>query len=75
MALFTSTDLQTAKTAYLRAISEGIASASIAGEQVVAFTPDQWETLLNRIQQDLAGANPNAVFGMRRLKTIPGGAG
>ncbi len=73
MSLFTQSDLVAAKTAYLRAITEGNASATIAGQTVTAYTPDQWETLLKRIQNDLAGATP--TFGMRTLRTVPGGAG
>ena len=73
MALFTTTDRDTVKTALITAATEGIASVSVAGQTVQQYTLDQLQKLLAVIVQDLASANPRG--GMRLVKTIPPGAG
>jgi hypothetical protein len=73
MALFTEADRDAIKAAYLTAMVEGIASASIGGQTVTGWNADQWLKALNSIQQDLA--NENALGGMRIRKTIPPAAG
>lgn len=69
MALFTTADRDAVKTALITAATEGIASVSIAGQSVQAYTLDQLRSLLEMIQADLAVAE--AGFGIRMVKTIP----
>ena len=73
MARWTEADHAAVKSAYLQAAVDGIASASIAGQQITAWTADQWEKLLTRIEADLASVQPRG--GMRMVKTIPPGTG
>ena len=73
MALFTTADRDAVKTALITAATEGIASVSVAGQQVQSYTLDQLHKLLQAIQQDLAAGN--ARGGMRMVKTIPPAAG
>lgn len=73
MARWTEADHAAVKAAYLQAAVDGIASANIGGQQVTAWTADQWSKLLDRIEADLASLQPHG--GMRMVKTIPPGAG
>ena len=75
MALFTTADRDAVKTALITAATEGIASVSISGQSVTAYTLDQLRKLLEMIQEDLAATNPNSLGGMRIRKTIPPEAG
>lgn len=73
MALFTTADRDAIKTALITAATEGIASVSISGQSVQAYTLDQLLKLLQVVQSDLADSSTG--FGMRRVKTIPPEAG
>lgn len=73
MALFTPADLAAVKAAYLQALVDGIASATISGQAIVGWSVDQWKKALDQIQQDQANANTG--MGMRFRKTVPPEAG
>lgn len=73
MSLFTSADRDAVKAAYLQALVDGIASATIGGQQITGWTVEQWKKALDQIQQDLATDQPR--HGMRMVKTVPPGCG
>jgi hypothetical protein len=73
MARWTEADHAAVKAAYLQAAIDGVASASVGGQTIAAWTADQWEKLLSRIEADLAGAQPH--FGVRFTQQVPPGCG
>lgn len=68
MARWSEADHAAVKAAYLQAGVDGIASASVAGQQITAWTADQWGKLLDRIEADLATANNRPGQGVRLQK-------
>lgn len=75
MAVFTTTDRDNVKSALITAATAGVASVSVAGQQVQTYTLDQLRMLLNTIQADLAADNANSLGGMRMRLTKPPAAG
>lgn len=72
MALFTTADRDAVKSALITAATDGIASVTISGQAVQAYTLKELRDLLAVIVQDLASEQPRG--GMRMVKTVPGGA-
>lgn len=72
---WTTSDLTTIETAIRTAMTEGVASVSIAGQSVQAYTIKELRELRAEILGELAAANPNGLGGMRMRKTIPPAAG
>jgi len=56
-------------------MTDGIASVSIGGQSVQAYTLDALRGLRNEIKGELALANASSFAGMRVRKTIPPAAG
>jgi len=69
--MYTAADLAAAKAAYLQAGIDGIASGSIAGQQITGWTAQQWELLISRIEKDLAVANDRPGLGIRVQRIRP----
>jgi hypothetical protein len=72
---WTTSDLATIETAIRTAMTEGIASVSLAGQTTQVYTLEQLREMRAEIKGELAAANPNSLGGMRARKTIPPAAG
>jgi hypothetical protein len=72
---WTATDLSDIEAAIRTAMVAGIASVSLAGQQVQAYTLKELRELRAEIKGELAAANPLSLGGMRTRKTVPPEAG
>lgn len=70
-----ASDLTLIETLIRQAITEGVVSASIAGQSVQSYTLEQLREMRAEIKGELAAANANSLGGMRIRKTIPPAAG
>lgn len=72
---WTTSDLTLIEAAIRTAMTDGIASVSIAGQTVQAYTLDQLRALRTEIKGELALENTSGLGGMRIRKLVPPGAG
>jgi len=71
---WTSSDLTIVETAIRTAMTEGIASVSIGGQQVAVYTLESLQNLRREIKAEIAASSSSGV-GWKTYRTIPPGAG
>ena len=72
---WTTSDLTLVEAAIRTAITEGVASVSVAGQSATTYTLEALRAMRAEIKSELAAANANGFGGMRIRKTIPPEAG
>jgi len=72
---WTTTDRDTVQTAIRDAVTAGVVSVSVAGQQVQAYTLKELRDLLAEINAELAGANALSGGGLRSRQLVPPGCG
>lgn len=72
---WTSSDLTIVETAIREAMTAGVVSVSIAGQQVQVYTLKELRDLRAEILAEVAGSNSWGSGGIRTRQIVPGGCG